>query len=295
MADQVPHRVRPKDIQKARLRIEADQTFVQAMEEHLPRGAMVFQMPVVPFPEGGGQNRMWGYESLRPYLWSRELRFSHGTCKGREWDSWQRDVQILPPEKLVATLERYGFGAIYIDQGGYPDKAAQLLEGFRRAGRGRVITNETSELVCVFLEPATNPVLPELLSDFRQGWYAMETQVNGTSMVWSKGSAAVTIDNLTNESLVRYLKVYLVSPRSRKVEMRTGGQLIWSAQLRPGEWENAHDLRLALPPGKTVVDLATDAPPSYAGGKDSRRIAFMLANYRLEEQPSTPNPLAPRP
>jgi len=288
VADQIPRRVSKKDIEKTRTQMEADRNFVQQMEGQLPRGAMVFQLPIVQFPEGAPRNRMWVYESLRPYLFSRELRFSHGTCKGRKEDSWQLDLETVPAPELVQTLERYGFGAVCVNQRAYTDNGAQLLEAFRRAGRGRVIQNTTSEHACIFLEPAARPVLPELLSDFRKGWYGMEMNKDGASSAWSKGNAAITIDNLSGETLVRYLSFDVMTPRARKLEVRVSGQSLWRTELRPGSWGNARNLRLDLPPGKTVVDLVTDTPAAYAGGKDPRKIAFDIARFHLAKEPSSP-------
>ena len=288
VADQIPRRVTKKDIEKTRTQMEADRNFVQQMEEKLPRGAMVFQLPIVQFPEGAPRNRMWVYESLRPYLFSRELRFSHGTCKGREEDSWQLDLETIPAPELVQTLERYGFGAICLNQRAYTDNGAQLLEAFRRAGRGRVIQNTTSAHACIFLEPAAGPVLPELLSDFRKGWYGMDTNKDGASFAWSKGNAAITIDNLCGETLVRYLSFDVMTLRARKLEVKVGGQSLWRTELRPGSMENARNLRLDLPPGKTIVDLATDTPAAYAGGKDPRKVAFGMARFHLAKEPPSP-------
>ena len=288
VADQIPRRVTKKDIEKTRTQMEADRNFVQQMEEKLPRGAMVFQLPIVQFPEGAPRNRMWVYESLRPYLFSRELRFSHGTCKGREEDSWQLDLETIPAPELVQTLERYGFGAICLNQRAYTDNGAQLLEAFRRAGRGRVIQNTTSAHACIFLEPAAGPVLPELLSDFRKGWYGMDTNKDGASFAWSKGNAAITIDNLCGETLVRYLSFDVMTLRARKLEVKVGGQSLWRTELRPGGMGNARNLRLDLPPGKTIVDLATDTPAAYAGGKDPRKVAFGMARFHLAKEPPSP-------
>src|SRR5262249_34758355 len=71
---------------------ESDAEFVRQMEEHLPEGAMIFQLPYTPFPEPRPVGKMDDYEFFRPYLHSQKLRWSYGAVKGRAADTWQLDI-----------------------------------------------------------------------------------------------------------------------------------------------------------------------------------------------------------
>ncbi len=293
MFEQMPPGVKGSEVQKIRSQVDADRDFVQKMESQLPRGAMVFQLPVTPFPEGNPMHRMGLYESLRPYIWSRDLRFSHGTCKGRESDSWQLGLEQRPAPELVELLERYGFAAICINERAYRDRAAQLRQDFRAAGRARIF-RDSSEFACVFLQPSANPRLPEVLTDFRNGWHAMESNNEGVVGVWSKGNAKIIADNQSGERTVRYLSFAMTSLRPGKIDIRVGRQALWGADLKPGKWENAQDLPLDLPPGKTVVDLVTNIPAAYVDSKDSRKVGFYMTKFQLTEKPaSVSTPTAP--
>src|SRR5262249_52791199 len=47
-----------------------DRAFVRGVEATLPRRAMIFQLPYVPFPENGFVHRMYDYDHFRPYFHS---------------------------------------------------------------------------------------------------------------------------------------------------------------------------------------------------------------------------------
>jgi phosphoglycerol transferase len=108
-----------------------DRAFVRAIEEALPRGAFVFQMPYKSFPEAGfaGTHRLFDYELFRGYLHSRRLHWSYGTMRNREADHWQAAVAQKPLPQLVETLALAGFSGIYIDRIGFADGAAALEAG----------------------------------------------------------------------------------------------------------------------------------------------------------------------
>jgi phosphoglycerol transferase len=109
-----------------------DAAFVSAIDEELPSQAQVFQLPYVPFPEGGRVNEMNDYQLLRPYFHESDLRWSYGTVKGRPTAKWQEDVADEAPKKLLSEVSAAGFDGIYIDRFGYADHAAELE---RRLGK----------------------------------------------------------------------------------------------------------------------------------------------------------------
>ena len=75
---------------------------------------------------------MQDYEHFRPFLWTRTLRFSYGTDKGREREGWQRHVwERLMPKEMVAYLEGHGFDAIMINRRGFADNARSLESGLQ--------------------------------------------------------------------------------------------------------------------------------------------------------------------
>ncbi len=135
-----------------------DEAFTKAMEAALPQGAMLFMLPVQPFPEWPRQHLMSDYEHFRPYFFATRLRFSYGTDRGRPRDNWQAATGAMPPEAMVRSLERYGFSALVINRHGFEDEGQELLAGLEAAGRPPTVAMH--DLVLVPLQPSPRPELP---------------------------------------------------------------------------------------------------------------------------------------
>jgi hypothetical protein len=124
------------DYEGERAQYESDREFVRHIEAELPPDAMIFQVPFVPFPENGPQQRMFDYDQARGYLHSHHLRWSYAAMKGRGPSRWQALVASMPPREMAETLAFAGFRGIWVDRQGYADTAAALaFEG----GLGRVL------------------------------------------------------------------------------------------------------------------------------------------------------------
>jgi len=151
--------------------VAADREFTEQMEATLPDGAMVFQLPVMDFPEAPIPG-VPPYDHFRPYLFSKHLRFSFGTHKGREREKWQPAVQgkffegatldqqagvirVNETNARVAVdeLKRLGFSAIYVNRNGFPDRGKGIEEALLDLGYTKpVIRNATGDLACIVLE-----------------------------------------------------------------------------------------------------------------------------------------------
>lgn len=100
-------------------RTAGDRDFVQRVEAALPRGAAVFQLPVMRFPEESFL-AMPAYDHFRPYLYSTHVRWSYGAVKGREGDRWQCAVVQRPLPEFIRELRENGFSGITINRRGNP-------------------------------------------------------------------------------------------------------------------------------------------------------------------------------
>jgi phosphoglycerol transferase len=105
-------------------RYSSDGELVDRIEKQLPAGAMIFQLPFGTFPESIGD-----YELVRPYLHSRSLRWSYPAMRGREDETWARNVATLAPADLLSALRRSGFAGILIDRDLYRDRGAAVEMG----------------------------------------------------------------------------------------------------------------------------------------------------------------------
>lgn len=158
--DQTPPVVSAKDLEETAQAVASDRKFTENMEAHLPKNAMVFQIPVMDFPESPASG-IGSYDHFRPYLYSHSLRFSFGSDKGRPQDEWQHDLGQLQLSEIVSKLESYGFAAIYVNRNGFADKREGLIQAFQQLGLGDMIESDQHDLFCVFLKPSPQPVMPD--------------------------------------------------------------------------------------------------------------------------------------
>ncbi|MEI8234940.1 MAG: hypothetical protein WCH57_09675 [Verrucomicrobiota bacterium] len=157
--DQTPPVATEAKIAEVAQVVHADRDFAQKLEARLPKGAMIFQVPIMEFPESPAPG-VSGYDHLRLYLHSKDLRFSFGGIKGRPWLQWQKDIaqQALPD--FIRTLESYGFSAIYVNRNGFQDKGEGVLKAVRNLGYTDVLESSLGDLFCVLIHPSPHPLLP---------------------------------------------------------------------------------------------------------------------------------------
>lgn len=109
-----------------------DAEFVQGIEATRPPGSAVFQLPVIPFPEGHGWYPEYTYDLFRGYLHSHSLRWSFGAMRGRETSAWQESVGAKPVDELLPTVALAGFDGLWVDRKGYKDGGVEIEGCLRR-------------------------------------------------------------------------------------------------------------------------------------------------------------------
>jgi hypothetical protein len=140
--------------------IESDREFTRQIEARLPKSAMIFQVPIMEFPESPAPG-MPSYDHFRPYLHSESLRFSFGGVKGRSWMQWQQEVAKMSNlADVIAKIQTYGFAAVYVNRNGFQDKGEGLYQGMRQLGYTEVIESKVGDLFCVLIRPDAHPILP---------------------------------------------------------------------------------------------------------------------------------------
>jgi hypothetical protein len=277
LCDQLPPTVTAAALAESERAVASDQTFARAMERALPPRGMVFQLPVMKFPESWPINQMGDYEHFRPYIYSSTLRFSYGNDKGRPEDGWQSDVAKNGPAAMVRILEQAGFSAIYINRRGFADQGAAVLQGYEAAGRAARLESPAGDLVCTILQPEAHPVTPEIPPQFTVGWYAEEGDATNT---WrcSSGDAEVRFTNSTDAPRAVTISCELLSYSPRTVAFSIAGTTLYQT----GPLTAARlpvRLSFTLPPGSTTLQLKTQPPVTFPGNADTRVLGFVLYNF----------------
>jgi hypothetical protein len=124
-----------------------DSQFAGEIEEIVPPGAMIFQLPFMPFPENGPIYKMQDYDHLRPYLYTSDLKWSYGDSKGRKASNWNQATAFLPIEQMLQRLAGAGFSGIYIDRFGYQDTGEDIQASIRLYVEGNPIVSEDQRFV----------------------------------------------------------------------------------------------------------------------------------------------------
>ena len=115
-------------------KFRADAEFFRRVEDLLPEG-MVFTYPFIEYPEArlyrepGAAEATQSYEFGIGYLHTSHLRFSFGAMKGREWDTWMRNVSGKEPvPQFLERITLVGFEGLLIDTKGIGPKRWRELK-----------------------------------------------------------------------------------------------------------------------------------------------------------------------
>lgn len=122
----------------------------------------VFQLPYVPFPDGGRLAKSEQYQSFWPYLLGRNIAYSFGVIRGRWETDWAGHMASAIGAETIVALEEAGFAAILIDRSGYADQGGKVLEALSRVGRPAGWCDDTHCIVP--LRASAAPTLPKASS-----------------------------------------------------------------------------------------------------------------------------------
>ncbi len=278
--DQTPGFPKPETLLYQSQALERDRVFAQRIEASFPGRPMLFMLPVLDFPEGGGIRQMGDYEHFRPYLFTSRVRYSYGTDKGRPRESWQRRVEAMLPAKMVDRLEGYGFSGIVVDRRAYADSGRSLLAGLAGAGRTVAFDEVGGGRAVVRLSPRSPARLPEGAPRLGEGWYG-RPQAEG---FWARTSGATWIlDNGSSADEAVTLSFELTVARPQTIALMQGERIL--ATFQPDPYASVNGLRVVLPPGESKLVLTTDRPPDFVEvGNRLRMATFAVKDLEMKEE-----------
>jgi phosphoglycerol transferase len=103
--------------------------YFSQIEQKMPPGASIFILPDIGgFPHSNPPGNIKGLDSLKPYLHTKELKWSYPTMKGRFWDNWQTAVSASEPADMIGHLFATGFTGLLVDGYGYSDGGGELIK-----------------------------------------------------------------------------------------------------------------------------------------------------------------------
>ncbi|WP_243842298.1 DUF7024 domain-containing protein [Pseudomonas graminis] len=142
---------------------DSDKRFVAAIENTLPAGSAVYQLPYIGFPEEPIMNRLSNYQLLAGVLQSKALHWSFGGMKGRPGDQFYRGLAQEPMARQLEVIRKLGFDGIYIDRRGYADNGQALVQELSGLLQQQpLLQSDNKELVFFRLDGSQHPDLSGL-------------------------------------------------------------------------------------------------------------------------------------
>lgn len=258
---------------------------VAYLEAKLPARAMVFQWPMMEYPESFKNRGVWHYELLMAYLYSKDLRFSYGNCRNRPESAWQYRLVKKSPDALAAELQRFGFSALWLYTDAYTPEELAIWQNWRRQPDFR---SPAGNLWIYLLKPQIPPELPlmEPCRVLSPAFYGEESDPRlGMKWRWVWGRSKIDL-LLPNPCPYRFRFGLSSIGSERTIEIRLDGKLFSRVQA-PAQYGVYRQVELdlsRLKPGDHRLELIPDGsalPPL----KDGRRLTFQYLNEALEPLP----------
>lgn len=259
--------------------VAADAAFGRTLEAEFPAGAMIFQLPVLGFPEVVPPYQLVDYEHFRPYLATDSLQFSYGAPKHRARSRWQRELEGLPLAEAVQRLESHGFAALYLNRKGFSDDARQILRELEQLGYHRRLESAGGRQVVIPLHPAQRSTPPFAQSlTLGRGWHLRPD----AGVRWAYEDAALSYFNPLPLSVNVDLALRLVGISEREVMLEHEGEEVRRFNLT-AEPARVVVPEIALHPGINRFRLHCAIPPIRAGSDTNRQLrSFGLKDAQVK-------------
>ena len=222
--------------------------------------------------------------------------------KGREVDTWARQVSLEPPEAMLRRLAYRGFDVLFVDQRGLPpDRAQAIVDAFRR-----VLGSATDASSA----PIVHPDGMQLAFDLRsyRAWLVSQLGAEGyarvakqeaeqLSILWLKGFPIV--ENPGREDKIRKCgpraTMLLVNPSDRTrhyrihslirtdfeppatVDIRGGD--VWSDRFEVNLTSGPYEKEIVVPPGRHLISFYCTPHRTFCP-TDHRALFVYLIQFR---------------
>lgn len=268
--------------------------YINSIEQRMPKGAMIFQLPYVPFPENPTVFRMTEYDHFRGYLQSKTLRWSYGAMKGREGDLWQRNIVAKPISTMIEELAFVGFQGIYLDRFGYIDNGKEIEKKLIDILKTQPFESQNKRLAFYNFDNYINSlqmkynekqlkdkkesILNALQVNWNNGFYDLENSPK-VNWRWCNSSGDLVIYNPLNKTRKAKIDMALATAYEEISNLIIKGETI-SEVVKINNIGNIFSRIIDIEPGTNIIKFSTDAKKVIAPG-DSRDLYFKVINFKM--------------
>lgn len=281
--------------EKTKAEFLSDQQFVNSIDASLPPGAMIFQLPYIPFPEHLPIQKMTDYDHFRGYLHSKDLRWSYGTIRNRDIDRAQQRVAALPPAEFAETVSVAGFSGIYVDRYGYEDEGAALESELSNVLQTTPLVSPNGRLVFFNLIDYSNRLREKysstdweekkelsfhpLLLYWKGGFLELETRPDKTWR-WCSSEGALHLRNTSQLPRRIKLEMSFATGYEQLDDLIISGLI--SEQLKVNDRPLFYSTTLTVPPGESIIMFRSSAKRVNAPS-DTRFLVFRIEDFKMTE------------
>jgi phosphoglycerol transferase len=281
------------------IKLEEEQLerFVRNIEQSVPSGTMVFQLPWVPFLEHQPPCAMYHYDHLKGYLHSSSLRWSYGAMPGRRADYFQRHAVEHGPEAMLRMLSLAGFGGVWLDRNGYADRGTAVMADLDRTLKVRPLESENGRWLFFNME-SFNGESRKTLTD--QEWQsAHEAITHPIVPMWTGGfcseegqmphcwrccseTGRIELDNDLPRPRKCAITMTCQTWQAKPAHLHVRGlglDQIEAVTSAP----RTLSLVCSVPPGRHAIKLCCDAERAKVP-TDPRALVFLIADFSLKEE-----------
>lgn len=272
-----------------------DKEFIRKIEVSLPKGAMIFQMPYVSFPEQPPVNQMGGYDLAKGYLHSTNLKWNFGATTGRESDAWQKNTINKTLDEMIETLSLAGFKGIYIDRNGYADKGIEIEGKLSSILKTKPLISENQRLSFFNMETYNKEVenkytknelnlkrdnaLHPVLLTWKNGFYGLEQNESG-SWRWSQDKSSMIINNYSSKERIVTIEMSFQTGyeqlSSLFIETPT-----FKEELKVNNKEKKYIKTIRIPSGSYIIKFTSNAEKVNVPD-ESRNLFFRVNNFKID-------------
>jgi phosphoglycerol transferase len=293
------------DYAATRAAYDSQVSFAAQVEQSLPQGAMVFQLPFVGFPELPPTARGFSsYDHFRPALASHRLRWSHGTVMGRYGNAVLAPLGCLPADALVERVVALGYSGIHLDRRGYADDGQEMVGRLRALLGVEPLISPDGRDVFFTLLPYTERVRGRYTEEEweeRQEWYrspvvalwgAGADRSEGEGTRWYRSPATLNLVNPSREPRRVTLRFTpTVPPQEGRPHVTVSGEILpGAASVEPNGAPCS--VVVAVPPGTHPLRFECDGKAIRDG--NGRKLVFNLAHFEVLSDETPPDRSGPR-